>query len=195
MALEATGVAEAPSGYANRPKRVEPIRWPAAHDAEAIRACSPEEHTRTPEKSCFYVARCEVDGVEYTARSRYGAAYELARVLVAAGVADRPMRVTYGALKGVLVFASIAEAAKWTIEETATKPAHLVRWEDPVLKRARIAAAFREKQAETDFDGGGEGSDLSVDKSPDAIASNSRAMLPSCGWRPIVAGMREASIL
>jgi hypothetical protein len=42
----------------------------------------PDEETRTPGKSCHWVASTIVDGVTYRARSRRGAPNELARVLV-----------------------------------------------------------------------------------------------------------------
>src|SRR5580700_6963878 len=53
----------------------------------------PDEPTRTPNKSCRWIAEAVVDRRVFTARSRYGAPNELARVLVAAGIADAPMQV------------------------------------------------------------------------------------------------------
>ena len=106
----------------------------------------PEEETRTPEKTCFYVAACEIDGVPYSARSRHGAPNELARVLVAAGIPDAPMAITHRWLRGEMTYGSSHETALWTYEETATRPLHRVRWVDPAVRAARITAAFGLKQ-------------------------------------------------
>jgi hypothetical protein len=110
----------------------------------------PLEDTRTPSKSCFYQAVCEIDGVSYSARSRYGASNELARVLVAAGIPDRPMVVVQKGLKGDLTYPSFHEAAKWTYQETETIPLRRVPWVDPAVKRARLAVAFGPKQGGSD---------------------------------------------
>jgi hypothetical protein len=68
----------------------------------------PDEPTRTPNKSCRWVAEAVVDGRTFTARSRYGVSNELARVLVAAGIADAPMRVHSAGLRGYAAYRSIA---------------------------------------------------------------------------------------
>ena len=106
----------------------------------------PLEETRTPNKGCVYVAACEMGGVPYSARSRSGSATELARVLVAAGVPDAAMVVTHRGLKGQMTYRAFHEAARWTYEETATKPLHRVRWVDPADKVARIVAACGPKR-------------------------------------------------
>src|SRR5258708_6984114 len=54
---------------------------------------TPDETSRTPNKGCFWTAECVVDGLTFTAQSRNGASCALARVLVVAGIADRPMIV------------------------------------------------------------------------------------------------------
>jgi hypothetical protein len=51
----------------------------------------PIEATRTPNSACVWIAEATVEGRTNTARWRHGAANELARHLVAAGLADRPM--------------------------------------------------------------------------------------------------------
>lgn len=117
--------------------------------AKIVVGLHPEEDTRTPSKFCLYTATCEIDGITYTARSRNGASYELARVLIEAGVPDQPMYVRQQGLNGEIVFPSIYEAANWTIRETATGM-YRARWEDPAAKRARIDRAFGEKQGGTD---------------------------------------------
>jgi hypothetical protein len=106
----------------------------------------PEEATRSPGKSCRWVAEAIIDGITYTARSRHGAPNELARVLVAAGIPDAPMAVSHGRLRGETTYRSFHEIALWTYEETATKPLHRVRWVDPAIRAARITAAFGPKQ-------------------------------------------------
>lgn len=89
---------------------------------------SPLEGTRTPEKSCFYEAECEVDGQHYSARSRHGAPNELARVLVSAGVADQPVEVRQVGIKGYISYRALHELARWTYQETVAVPLRQVRW-------------------------------------------------------------------
>jgi hypothetical protein len=88
----------------------------------------PLENTRTPERSSFFEAECEVDGRRYAARSRRGAPNELARVLVSAGVADQPVEVRHAGIKGCISYPSLHEMARWTYEESATVPLRRVRW-------------------------------------------------------------------
>jgi hypothetical protein len=106
----------------------------------------PLEETRTAAKGCAYMAACEIDGIPYSARSRHGAPNELARVLLAAGIPDQPMAVTHRGLKGEMTCRSFHEAARWTYEETATKPLHRVRWRDPAIETAQITARTGRKQ-------------------------------------------------
>jgi hypothetical protein len=49
--------------------------------------------TRTPGNSSKWLVAAEIDGRTYSASSRRGAPQELARVLVAAGIPDQPVRV------------------------------------------------------------------------------------------------------
>ena len=91
-------------------------------------ATSAKANTRTPERSCFYEAECEVDGRRYAARSRHGAANELARVLVSAGVPDQPVEVRHTGLKGCVSYPSLHEMAGWTYEESAGVSLRRVRW-------------------------------------------------------------------
>src|SRR5262249_54223666 len=65
--------------------------------------------------------------------------------LVAAGVPDAPMHVYTAGLKGCLVWRSFHKAACYTVEETATKPEHMVRWESPEARAARITATLARK--------------------------------------------------
>jgi hypothetical protein len=91
----------------------------------------PLESTRTPEKSCFYEAECNVDGWRYSARSRHGAPNELARVLVSAGVADQPVEVRQVGIKGYISYRSLHEMARWIYQESAKVPLRRVRWKPP----------------------------------------------------------------
>ncbi|MGA8757659.1 MAG: hypothetical protein WB611_15250 [Stellaceae bacterium] len=88
----------------------------------------PLENTRTPEKSCIFEAACELDGQPYTARSRHGAANELARMLVAAGVADQPVEVCHAGIKGWITYCSLHELARWSYQESAKVTLRRVRW-------------------------------------------------------------------
>ena len=104
------------------------------------------EVTGTASKSCKWVAEAIVNGRTYTATSRMAPANEIARQLVADGVPDAPMYVYTLGLKGCLVWRSFHKAAGFTIEETATKPVHMVRWRNPAVERAQIAARTAPKQ-------------------------------------------------
>ena len=97
--------------------------------ADAIRVhCRPLEETRGPNRPCQWLAECEVVGRHFVARSRHGAVYELARVLVAAGVEDRPLRVTFEGLAGHMTWPSFAAAAQWTLIEGVATPLRRKRW-------------------------------------------------------------------
>jgi hypothetical protein len=66
----------------------------AMADALAVHCC-PLEETGTPNDCCEWVAECEINGRRFVARSREGVIYELARILAAAGIEDRPLCVTF----------------------------------------------------------------------------------------------------
>jgi hypothetical protein len=59
----------------------------------------PDEQTRTSKNACLYQAEVVIDGKRYSARSRRGAPFALARVLVAAGVLDQPVSLICGRLR------------------------------------------------------------------------------------------------
>jgi hypothetical protein len=105
----------------------------------------PDGLTRTPGKSCVYVAEAPVSGVTYTGRARMGAPHELARILVAAGIADAPMQVHSQGLAGHMTYRSFHQMAGFTLKENASTPVHRVRWEDP----AAIAAQFGDRNRES----------------------------------------------
>jgi hypothetical protein len=79
----------------------------------------PDEETRAPGKSCYWVASTIVDGVTYRARSRHGAPNELALALVAAGIPDAPMQVHSAELRGHTDYRSFHKLAGYTFEENA----------------------------------------------------------------------------
>jgi hypothetical protein len=94
-----------------------------------IVATWPDEATRTPKSACAWIAEAPVDGKTYTAHSRHGAPNELARQLVAAGRADRPMVIHYRGLAGTLAYASFHAAATWTYSE-GDQPLRRVRYKE-----------------------------------------------------------------
>jgi hypothetical protein len=100
----------------------------------------PLEETRTPNSGCVWVAACELGGRRFEARSRHGAANALARELVAAGVADRPLEVRFAGLAGCLRWGSIAAAAKRTYTE-GIRPLQCIRWVAPQDAVQTIRAA------------------------------------------------------
>jgi hypothetical protein len=79
--------------------------------------CWPNEATRTPNSACVWVAEAMVDGRTHTARSRHGAPNELARQLVAAGIADQPMVIHYHGVARTMTWRSLHAAARWTYSE------------------------------------------------------------------------------
>ena len=109
----------------------------------------PLENTRTPERPRLFEAECEVDGQRYSARSRHGAANELARLLVSAGVADQPVEVRHAGLKGCLSWRSLHELARWTYEETAGVPLRRVRWKPLPDFTAAVRGRIAQNRGET----------------------------------------------
>src|SRR6516225_6546268 len=82
----------------------------------------PDEQTRTPNNACLYRAEVVIDGKRYSARSRRGAPFALARVLVAAGVLDQPVSLTHEGLRGAMTYRSLHRMATRTIEESVRTP-------------------------------------------------------------------------
>jgi hypothetical protein len=99
----------------------------AMADALAV-YCHPLEETRSPNDCCEWLAECEVDGRRFAACSREGAVYELARMLAAAGVEDRPLRVTFAGVAGHTMWRSFTAAARWTLTEGVATPLRRRRW-------------------------------------------------------------------
>ena len=99
---------------------------------------SPAESTRTPENNCTYEAEAIIDGRRYFARSRRGAPFALARVLVAAGIPDQPVQVTHQGLRGHLSYHSLHRMAELTIEESDRVSVRLGRYrERPDFSRGK----------------------------------------------------------
>jgi len=91
---------------------------------------SPAESTRTPENNCTYEAEAIIDGRRYFARSRRGAPFALARVLVAAGIPDRPVLVMHKGLRGEMRYRSLHRMAGRTVRESASFSAGVGRYEE-----------------------------------------------------------------
>ena len=79
---------------------------------------TPQEGTRTPERSCVWLAECVVDDNRFQAHARLGASNALARVLVAASVADEPVRIFDRRRRGYMELRSLHEMAKWTYADS-----------------------------------------------------------------------------
>jgi hypothetical protein len=79
----------------------------------------PDEPSRTENSGCAWVAECEVDGRHFSARSRNGAAFALARVLLATGEVDCQVVVRYDGLRGSMNYPSLRRMARRTITEGA----------------------------------------------------------------------------
>jgi hypothetical protein len=82
----------------------------------------------------------------FTARSRHGASNELARQLVAAGLADQPMAIHCRGLAGTITWPSFYAAATWTFSE-GDRPLRRIRYkerpEGPFLRSDNGENAFR----------------------------------------------------
>jgi hypothetical protein len=90
----------------------------------------PDEPTRTPENICLYEAETVIGGQRYSARSRRGAPFALARMLIAAGIPDQLVRGTHKGLRGYLSYRSLYRMAELTIRESATVSVRLDRFKE-----------------------------------------------------------------
>jgi hypothetical protein len=106
-------------------------------DALAVH-CRPLEETRGPNSSCQWLAECDVDGRRFAARSRQGAVYELARMLVAAGIENRPLCVTFTRVAGQMTWGSCVAVARWTLTEGAATPLRRRRWRNFDARLERV---------------------------------------------------------
>jgi hypothetical protein len=89
----------------------------------------PVAAARPPGNICLYEAASEIGGRVYTARSRRGALFALARALVAAGITDQPVIVTHEGLRGGMTYRSLRRMAGLTIKESGAVPVRLARYE------------------------------------------------------------------
>jgi hypothetical protein len=85
--------------------------------------------SRTQRNGSAWLALCIVDGVTYEQRSRFGAVNALARELVAAGIADRPVRIMeHGRLSATsrslhwLATRTIYERDNWPVRNVRFTP-------------------------------------------------------------------------
>jgi hypothetical protein len=101
-----------------------------------------DEDTRSPNRGCAYIAETTVAGAIYAARSRNGAGNELARRLVAAGLADRPMEIRGRRHSDIvqLRYRSFHAAARWTYTE-GNRTLARVPWVDPQTAFAAVREA------------------------------------------------------
>jgi hypothetical protein len=90
----------------------------------------PLDQTLTPNSACVWLAEAWVGGRHFEARSRHGALNALARELVAAGIADRPLEVHFEGLAGCLRWGSFAAAATRTYTE-GNRLLQCIRWVGP----------------------------------------------------------------
>lgn len=111
----------------------------------------PDEASRTPGKSCRWIAGTMIGDQTYTAASRSGAPNELARVLVLAGAPDMPVRVETAELRGYMTYRSLHDMARWSYEESATVPLRRIPYArvEAARQRARGGWVDGEKQAST----------------------------------------------
>jgi hypothetical protein len=85
----------------------------------------PDEPTRTPNDICYYEAETFIEDRRYSARSRRGAPFALARILLAAGITDQPVQVTHKGVCGHMSYRSLHRMAELTVVENATTPVRL----------------------------------------------------------------------
>jgi hypothetical protein len=88
------------------------------------------ENSRTAENSCTWLAWTEIAGQRFEARSRRGAAHELARALVAAGILDQPVGITSQGTRGEMRYPSLHRMAGQTYVEGRTTILHRARYRE-----------------------------------------------------------------
>jgi hypothetical protein len=116
----------------------------------------PRSRTHT---GSLWEASTEIDGKTYSTTSRHGAPQALARVLVAAGIADQPIAVRSevcvldtGAeirteqLRGCISYRSLHAMAKWTFTEGAATLLHRVRYQEQPEGVFSVEASGQEVQ-------------------------------------------------
>jgi hypothetical protein len=109
----------------------------------------PDEPTRTPNDICYHEAETFIEDRRYSARSRRGAPFALARILLVAGIPDQPVQVTNKGVRGHMSYRSLHRMAELTIVENARRPVGLGRYQEwpgachgePVLSRVSSSEA------------------------------------------------------
>jgi hypothetical protein len=84
--------------------------------------------SRTPGRGAMWVAGTKHAGIAYSAASRNGAPFDLARKLKAAGVPDQPVRVQQIGLRRHVDYPSLFAMSEMSIRETASTSACLTGW-------------------------------------------------------------------
>jgi len=104
------------------------LRWHRIHGARSPAwQCA---GCRSPIGGRAALAEAMVEGRVYVTRSRHGAPNELARQLVVAGIADRPMVIYCRGRAGTTTWRSFHAAAGWTYTE-GDQPLRRVRYRKP----------------------------------------------------------------
>jgi hypothetical protein len=75
-----------------------------------------------------WIATATVNSRTYDARSRSGAPFALARILVATGIEDQSVRVTRTGAAGGITYRSLHRMAELTVAESSTQPVRLTKW-------------------------------------------------------------------
>ena len=94
-----------------------------------------DEPSRTPAKPCYYDATVTIAGQCYTARARGTAAFAMARVLVAASIADQPVVCTQQPRGWRVSYRSLHRMAGRATAESPAAPVRTVAWRDPIWVR------------------------------------------------------------
>jgi hypothetical protein len=91
----------------------------------------PDEASRSPDKSCRWIAECDLDGEHYEAQARLDAPNALARLLVDIGVADLQVVLITAGVRGEMTYPSLHRMAQRTIVESLTTPIRSTKWRPP----------------------------------------------------------------
>jgi hypothetical protein len=138
-----------------------------------------DEASRTPDRGCRWTARAVLpDGRTFEAQARAGATHELARTLLAAGIADDLLEVRQAAppLPGHLTYRGFHALAEYTLVESAASPLHRARWRDPSSLARKIDVAGI-RNAQNRDEGRGAATPVAEKASPACFALPTRLLL------------------
>ena len=96
-------------------------------------------NSRTTRGSAW-LATATIDGVTYSAKSRSSAVAALCRELVAGGVPDGPIQITFDGVAGRMTVRSIHKFAGTTTTE-GDAPIHRVKWHPPLAFSPAVPCA------------------------------------------------------